>query len=270
MITKDNIEAYLLDFVEGNLSNKDKVELILFLKKNPEYKELMEAYDSSLILVPDKSIVFSNTELLKPKPRKRMFFVAFKYSAMAIAACVLVFLFVSKLVINPVENKNTNQMKDVLVAKQSKESVIQEENKRIEDKNTPIEKVVRSEKVPKKSIAKNTQTLLEENIIEQEPIKTNEPKIILTNSLVVYKVDNIVRIIQPKEEKPSFQNIIEVDNMIVYKDNEDIKKNNLIDKLKQNIESRIDKGFQSFNSSLAYFQENIRLDEGGITLHRIK
>lgn len=37
MITKDNIEAYLLDFLEGNLKSKELLELEFFLKENPSY-----------------------------------------------------------------------------------------------------------------------------------------------------------------------------------------------------------------------------------------
>jgi hypothetical protein len=249
MITKDNIEAYLLDFAEGNLNKKDKEELILFLDNNPEYKELMNSYDSSLVLVPDESIVFSNTDALKHKSRKKVFFVAFKYSAVAIAACLLVFLFVSKLVIKPMDNENTNLNHETLVAKISPESVIETEKETIKPKTVPTEKEIKPKEEPKKEI---------------------EPKIIHSNSLVVYEVDNMVKIIEPEEKEIKLQNVIEVDNMIVFQDKKEIKKNNLLDKLKQNIENRIDKGFQSFNSSIAYFQENVRLEDGGITLYKNK
>lgn len=37
MITKDNIEAYLLDFLEGNLKSNELLELEFFLKENPSY-----------------------------------------------------------------------------------------------------------------------------------------------------------------------------------------------------------------------------------------
>ncbi len=37
MITKENIEAYLLDFLEGNLKNNELLELETFLKENPSY-----------------------------------------------------------------------------------------------------------------------------------------------------------------------------------------------------------------------------------------
>ena len=54
MITKENIEAYLLDFLEGNLKTNELLELETFLAENPTYKA-----DFELLYFP------------KPKGRKR-------------------------------------------------------------------------------------------------------------------------------------------------------------------------------------------------------
>lgn len=56
MINKDNYEAYFLDYLEGNLSEKDKKELELFLIENPKLGEELKAYDNSLFLIPDMEI----------------------------------------------------------------------------------------------------------------------------------------------------------------------------------------------------------------------
>lgn len=42
MINKENIEAFLLDYIEGNLSEDLKSELFVFLTENPEYKDYLE------------------------------------------------------------------------------------------------------------------------------------------------------------------------------------------------------------------------------------
>jgi hypothetical protein len=42
MINKENIEAFLLDYLEGNLSEDLKTELSVFLSENPEYKDYLE------------------------------------------------------------------------------------------------------------------------------------------------------------------------------------------------------------------------------------
>lgn len=45
MITKENIEAYLLDLLEGNLSPDEIKDLEAFLEDNPQYKEMISLYD---------------------------------------------------------------------------------------------------------------------------------------------------------------------------------------------------------------------------------
>ena len=62
MITKDNIEAYLLDFLEGNLNANELLELETFLAENPTYKADFEL----LYLDQDEPNVF-NKESLKKK-----------------------------------------------------------------------------------------------------------------------------------------------------------------------------------------------------------
>lgn len=42
MITKENIEAYLLDFLEGNLSQFEIKELMDFVALHPEYNNDLE------------------------------------------------------------------------------------------------------------------------------------------------------------------------------------------------------------------------------------
>jgi len=62
MITKENIEAYLLDFLEGNLKTNELLELETFLAENPTYKADFEL----LYLDQDEPNVF-NKESLKKK-----------------------------------------------------------------------------------------------------------------------------------------------------------------------------------------------------------
>jgi len=61
MITKENIEAYLLDFQEGNLSQFEIKALMDFVDLHPEYKD---DFDVQALPV-DFSIEFSNKESLK-------------------------------------------------------------------------------------------------------------------------------------------------------------------------------------------------------------
>ena len=61
MITKENIEAYLLDFQEGNLSQFEIKELMDFVALHPEYTEDLDVQPLPI----DFSIEFSNKESLK-------------------------------------------------------------------------------------------------------------------------------------------------------------------------------------------------------------
>jgi hypothetical protein len=61
MITKENIEAYLLDFHEGNLSQFEIKELMDFVALHPEFKDYLDIQPLPI----DFSIEFSNKESLK-------------------------------------------------------------------------------------------------------------------------------------------------------------------------------------------------------------
>jgi hypothetical protein len=61
MITKENIEAYLLDFQEGNLSQFEIKELMDFVALHPEFKDDLDIQSLPI----DFSIEFSNKESLK-------------------------------------------------------------------------------------------------------------------------------------------------------------------------------------------------------------
>lgn len=57
-ITKENIEALLLDYAEGTLNPQDCKELELFINQNPQYKELLSLYDASLHLTDTSTPAF--------------------------------------------------------------------------------------------------------------------------------------------------------------------------------------------------------------------
>lgn len=63
LITKNNYEAFLLDYVEGNLSPEHTAELMLFFENNPELKEDLEEFDLLTLDVPETSL--ENKEALK-------------------------------------------------------------------------------------------------------------------------------------------------------------------------------------------------------------
>lgn len=70
MITKENIEAYLLDFLEGNLNANELLELETFLSENPTYNVHFEL----LHLEQDEQLDFNKSSLKKnPKFEPKVF-----------------------------------------------------------------------------------------------------------------------------------------------------------------------------------------------------
>ncbi len=62
-ITKHNYEEFILDFIEGNLSQKDTFLFQQFLELNPDVQK--EIMDFENIILPDENIVFEEKYLLK-------------------------------------------------------------------------------------------------------------------------------------------------------------------------------------------------------------
>ena len=56
LITKNNYEAFLLDYVEGNLSPEHTAELMLFFENNPELKEDLDDFALLTLDVPETQL----------------------------------------------------------------------------------------------------------------------------------------------------------------------------------------------------------------------
>lgn len=91
-ITENNIQEFLIAYIEKELSSQDIERLMAFLDKNPLYKKDLALYQKS-ILEPDMNIVFESKDTLKKKVITRERRISyFWYSAVAAAACVLLIL----------------------------------------------------------------------------------------------------------------------------------------------------------------------------------
>lgn len=89
LINKDNVEAYLLDYLEGNLDPADERALETFLKAHPECAGLLDE-ETLPKLVPDKSVVYANKEALKhPEERANIFYMRPTTFRLAAAAAIL-------------------------------------------------------------------------------------------------------------------------------------------------------------------------------------
>lgn len=62
-LNKNTVEAWLLDFVEGNLNATQQAQLEAFLAKNPEYAEMLNEYEE-VTLTPEP-VTYKNKENLK-------------------------------------------------------------------------------------------------------------------------------------------------------------------------------------------------------------
>jgi hypothetical protein len=62
-IHKGNIEAYLLDYLEGNLDALLTAELMAFLSENPEYESWIPEYDGHICL--ETGVEFDNKRMLR-------------------------------------------------------------------------------------------------------------------------------------------------------------------------------------------------------------
>ena len=63
-ITRNNYEAYFLDYREKNLLPEQVAELMVFLEQNPDLKEEFESFEN-IVLVPEKNIRFNRKDSLK-------------------------------------------------------------------------------------------------------------------------------------------------------------------------------------------------------------
>ena len=68
-LNKNTVEAWLLDFVEGNLNAAQQAQLEAFLAKNPEYAEMLNEYEE-VTLTPEP-IIYKNKEHLKHESTER-------------------------------------------------------------------------------------------------------------------------------------------------------------------------------------------------------
>lgn len=259
MITKDNYQAYLLDFLEGSLSKEDKRELELFLEKNPHFADELKAYDESIFLSPDLGIKFENKETLMHKKRF-LFPIWAKYSSYAAAILLLIgFSFTlfhhpyseNDLMIDKPTSQNTS--KPIII----EEKIIEEpqhENLIAKKENTNSTNNDIQPSTPKVISQTQTEPKANDIIIEREP------RIILSNNLVVYGVDNLITYVEEDEFEET--KIYEVDNLIAYKDIKNpylspFMKNKYVANLADKIEDKIEKTQDGFNNAIAYIQGNI-------------
>jgi hypothetical protein len=112
LINKDNVEAYLLDYQEGNLDAGDEKALKSYLKAHPEYADMLDE-EPLPQFTPDTSVVYANKESLKRSAnRTKVFYmrpVAFRLAVAAAILALIVSVAIPFLRTGPTEVQGTMQ-----------------------------------------------------------------------------------------------------------------------------------------------------------------
>lgn len=82
-INEDNFEDFFISYHEGDLSEKEKIDTMLFCEKNPFLKKDFQNFGKT-ILIPDETIHFENKSQLKKHKRYSI------YISSAIAASIII------------------------------------------------------------------------------------------------------------------------------------------------------------------------------------
>ena len=210
---KENIEALLFDYAEGNLSEQERLKVERLIESNPEYAALLQAYDKNESVECPCNVLFEDKEALFGticKERKpAVFLTRRKKSWIYSVAAVLLLLVVSTVAINyivtpnktatqPSENKHTaisenktpfqenktaiqsdetpfRSAETAFRSEQVQEPVCQEETEQEESTDNAVQMQEQIEAVEPE--AQPQEPLLAEQSTEQEP-KTEQTKII--------------------------------------------------------------------------------------------
>ena len=115
---KENIEALLFDYAEGNLSEQERLKVERLIESNPEYAALLQAYDKNERVECPCDMLFEDKEALFGsicKERKpAVFLTRRKQSWIYSVAAVLLLLVVSTVAINHIAtpNKTATQLSE--------------------------------------------------------------------------------------------------------------------------------------------------------------
>lgn len=210
---KENIEALLFDYAEGNLSEQERQSVERLIESNPEYVALLQAYDKNESVECPCNVLFEDKEALFGticKENKAVVFPARrKQSWIYSVAAVLLLLVVSTVAINyivtpnktatqPSENKHTaisenktpfqenktaiqsdktafRSAETAFCSEQVQEPVSQEENYQEESTDTALQTQEQTE--IQEPEAQPQETLLAVQSPKEES-KTEQPKII--------------------------------------------------------------------------------------------
>lgn len=176
-IRKENIEALLFDYAEGNLSREEAKELEAFLEKNPQYAALLQAYDREEKLEEPSDIVFEDKDdlfrLASGKKKKSLVLKVPSYAWISAAAAVLLLLVVL-LPLSDDDRRQEQVASTALAGKVSQktctEKSIEKELVAKDENKTPVHEN-KSEIEKKESAVYSGETAIEKSDVPQEVVK---------------------------------------------------------------------------------------------------
>lgn len=209
-IKKENIEALLFDYAEGNLSREEAKKLEAFLEKNPQYAALLQAYDREEKLEEPSEIVFKEKEALfrLATQRKRKSFVLNvpKFVWISSAAAVLLLL----IVLLPLSNDEQNMQEsantafvDNIPQKARIEKSVEREIVAKDENKTPVHEN-KSEIEKKESAVYSGETAIEKSDVPQEvkpEVGSEETEREETASKALLAVEETMPPVQEEEKK---------------------------------------------------------------------
>src|SRR5574344_301303 len=177
MITNENYQAYLLDYIEGELSPKERKEVESFLEQNPQKAEEMKAYDAKFVLPKTTAFVYSGKEELKHTPialwRKSA------YVACSVAAVGLVVLVISMFVRKPQvceQNSPSLAKNQSIKSNVHKNQVLPSQSTKTIFKTTNKTNSIATNQIGKTLANSNNQTAIQPSLPLKDTIKAIVPQ----------------------------------------------------------------------------------------------
>ncbi len=219
----------------------------------------------------DKKVKFEDKESLRRKNKTKAFYPYIKYSFVAVAACFILFIFVSKLFIKPLDNTTIKTYDKVMVQNTSNSSSSIPSSQSKTNKENTVKKQKPVFKNNTKTIAKAEKPQEKEIPIEVKEEVKPESNELLADNMIVMEVNNLISYTQ--EEDLNEKEIIELDNFVLNNDiqtnnNDDVQtinpllspliNNKYVYQLRHNLESTIEKAQDGVNYALDFIEDNIK------------
>lgn len=200
MISKENYQSYLLDRIEGVLSEKDNTELDKFLEQNPELIPLEDEYDNNIKIDDNYGVVYPNFDNLIRSERKLMPIII-KYTS--IAAMITLLITVTILFFNNGKEKQQS----IPIAKTILKDINENTNIELVEPST----IKREKTIINKSsnpIAKNKEKIekVEENTLINAETKS-ELIAIQTSDTIKLVANNLIEYVEVFVPKPKIDTI---------------------------------------------------------------